>query len=358
MKLFGFNISTALLVLAILLVLYLLFWPVKINPAAWKPEKLPEAAGVFQPNDLLHGIERLAEGFYGPESVAIAPNGSIYSGLADGRIIKINREGDTVEVFARTAEPLGMKCDRAGNLVIADATAGLISISPAGEVTLLTNEAGGSRILFADDLVIGSDGKIYFSEASTKFTNPETSADIFEHRPNGRVLVYDPDTQETKVLLDQRYFPNGMALGPGDRTLLFTETSKYRVSRLWLSGEKAGTVDVFIDNLPGFPDNITFNGSDTFWLALVNGPKDRKSLDFLLPRPFLRKVLWRLPFLVNLPKRGSGYFLGLDLDGKVIHNLQDPNGEVYPNTTSVIEADGVLYIGSYDGNGIARIAVP
>ena len=46
------------------------------------------------------------------------------------------------------------------------------------------------------------------------------------------------------------------------------------------------------------------------------------------------------------------YIFGLDLNGNVIQNLQDPNGEVYPNTTSALEHDGMLNIAGYaDGLG-------
>jgi sugar lactone lactonase YvrE len=44
--------------------------------------------------------------------------------------------------------------------------------------------------------------------------------------------------------------------------VLVNETGAYRISRYWLTGPKAGTHDMFIDNLPGLPDNLAFNGSN------------------------------------------------------------------------------------------------
>jgi len=347
-----------LISLLLVITLYLLFWPVKINPAAWNPPKVPPATGVYAANNLLAGIEILAEGHHGPESVAFDRDGYIYSGLEDGRIIRVSPDGKQVETFAQGGIPLGMKFDAAGNLVVTDGTLGLISVDKSGMITPLTVEVDGSPIIFANDLVIASDGTIYFSDSSVKFTNPETAADMFEHRPNGRLLVYQPETGETRTLLDQLYFSNGVALSPEEDYLLFSETSAYRVMRLWLEGDKKGEVEVFIDNLPGFPDNLTYNGSDTYWLALASSPKNRGSLDMLMPHPFLRKVLWRLPFLVNAPTKGVGYILGLDLEGKVIHNLQDPSGDFYTNTTSAIEHQGYLYIGSFSASGIGRVPAP
>jgi sugar lactone lactonase YvrE len=347
-----------LISLLVAITLYLLFWPVKINPAAWNPPKVPPETGVYAKNNLLAGIEILAEGHHGPEAVAFDQDGYIYSGLEDGRIIRVSPDGKQVETFAQGGIPLGMKFDADGKLIIADGTLGLISVDQAGKITPLTNKVGGSPIIFANDLAIASDGTVYFSDSSKKFTNPETAADMFEHRPNGRLLVYHPKTGETSTLLDELYFPNGVALSPEEDYLLFSETSAYRVKRLWLSGNKKGEVEVFIDNLPGFPDNLTYNGQGTYWLALASSPKNRGSLDMLMPLPFVRKMLWRLPFLVNAPTKGVGYILGLDLAGDVIHNLQDPSGDYISNTTSVIEYEGYLYIGSFSASGIGRVPAP
>lgn len=57
--------------------------------------------------------------------------------------------------------------------------------------------------------------------------------------------------------------------------VLVNETYRYRIVRYWLKGPKAGTHEVFIDNLPGFPDNISSNRKGTFWLALFTVPMTR-----------------------------------------------------------------------------------
>ena len=342
-----------------LIILYLLLWPVSIDPAAWMPPEPPALTGVYAENDHLSGIEILAEGYYGPEAIAIGNDGYLYTGLlSDGRILRISPDGNTIEVFAQAHLPAGMKFDAEGNLIVAEGNYGLTSVDIAGNVTTLTNEIDGIPINFADDLVIASDGKIYFSDASVKYSHAEFLADLFEHHPNGRLLVFDPQTGETSVLLDGLYFPNGVALNPDESFLLFCETSMYRVRRYWLTGDYAGQVDDFIDNLPGFPDNITFNGTDTYWLALAAGPKSRAVRDPLLPKPFMRKVFWRLRGFMSSSGPGEGYILGLDLDGNVKYNLQDPNGEFYPNTTSAIEANGMLYLGSHMNDGIGKIPAP
>ena len=268
--------------------------------------------------------------------------------------MRFRPDGGGPENFADTkGRPLGLQFDRDGNLIVADAYKGLLSVSRDGAVSLLTKEAGGRPIGCPNDLDIASDGTVYFTDASSKFPISIYKYDILEHRPNGRFLAYDPATKQTRVLLDRLHFANGVALGPGEEYVLVVETGEYKVWRLWLRGPRAGQREIFIDNLPGFPDNVTFNGRDTFWLALVT-PRNAL-LDRLLPHPFLRKIVLRLPsFLQPAPER-FGFVLGLSPEGRVTQNLQDPTGQHYYSVSSALERDGVLHLGSLSEDAVGRL---
>jgi len=337
--------------------LYLLFWPVPIDPAAWTPPTAPALTGVYEPNDRLASVERLGKGAcIGPEDVAIDDQGRIYSGMEDGRILRFQPDGSNPEVFAHTGgAPLGLRFDAAGNLVVADCIKGLLSIDPKGSVTVLSTEQGGIPFKFTDDIDIAADGTIYFSDASFKFRPGEDITDLMEHRPNGRLLAYDPKTKTTRLVLDKLYFANGVAVSPDQSFVLVVETGEYRVQRYWLTGSQRGKSDVFIDNLPGFPDGISSNGKDTFWLALVS-PRD-PSVDALLPKPFVRKIIMRLPEAIMPAATNYGFVLGLDTDGRIVHNLQDPSGS-YAQITNVVENKGMLYLGSLVEDAIGRLPVP
>src|SRR6185503_20520836 len=105
--------------------------------------------------------------------------------------------------------PLGLIFDREGNLIVADAIKGLLSVNKAGEVTVLADEADGAKFGCLNDLDVGADGTIYFTEASSKFPMSQFANDILEHQPNGRFLAYDPKTQKTRTIVDGIYFANG-----------------------------------------------------------------------------------------------------------------------------------------------------
>ncbi len=349
---------TCTAVLLIFSIAYLLFWPVHINPAAWTPPKIPDLTGRYAPNDRLIDIERLAEGMgVGPEAATFDKNGRLYTGLEDGTILSMRADGSQIETIVNTGgRPAGLEFDSVGNLIVADAVKGLLSVAPDGKIKVLTDEAGGIPIRLANDIDIAKDGKIYFSDSSMKYAS--VMKDLFEHRPNGRLLIYCPATKITRVLLDTLYFANGVALSVDESFVLVNEMWKYRVRRYWLSGPRKGQSDFFIENLPGLPDNITSNGKDLFWIALLHGPEGRRSWDSLLPKPFLRKIIWRLPeFLKPAPKR-CGYVLGLDNNGVIVYNLQDPAGKKYAKISSAIEHDGMLYFGSISETAMGRLPTP
>jgi len=333
---------------------YLLFWPTPVNPVAWTALQAPALDGVYAYNEKLKDLQRLAVGLgAGPEAIAVDAVGRVYTGYSDGRVLQFSPTGSHYTVLGNTeGRPLGITFGPNGGLIIADARKGLLHYG--AQITALATEADGLPFGFTDDAdntVMTKD--VYFTDASHKFGYGEHMEDILEHGANGRLLVHNVQTQETRTLLKDLHFANGVAVGPDDAYVLVNETSEYRVLRYWLKGEKAGTHEVFIDNLPGFPDNITFNGKDRFWLALA-APRD-ELLDKMAGDVFMRKVVARLPsFLQPAPKKHS-FVLGLDTEGKVIANLQYAGGDAYAPITSVREHGPWLYFGSLTENAIGRL---
>jgi len=119
--------------LVVLLLLYLLLWPVPIDPIAWTPPDNPGLIGAYDVNNILAQAELypLADG-YGPEDTTLGPDGLIYTGLADGSIVRFSSDnGDTLKAIANTGgRPLGLEFDN-DRLYIADAFIGLIYIDNA-----------------------------------------------------------------------------------------------------------------------------------------------------------------------------------------------------------------------------------
>ena len=241
--------------------------------------------------------------------------------------------------------PLGLAFDPGGNLIVADAIKGLLSIARDGAVTVLTTEADGVPFGCTNDLDVAADGTIYFTDASSKFPlNELHSGYILEHGPNGRFFAYDPKTKTTRTLLRDLCFANGVAISPDQSFALVIETGSYRLHRFWLKGAKQGTSEIFIDNLPGFPDGLSSNGKDKFLAGAGHAARRRARQTAATSLP--QKIVARLPKLLQpAPKRYS-FVLGLDVNGRVIDNLQNGSPDCYAEIANVVERNGVLYFGS------------
>ena len=345
----------SVLVVVSLLLGYLFFWPVPFSPA---PDKLsgvnPAGTGVYAKNSKLAQAQMINSGA-GPEGIAIDRQGRLYTGLHDGRIVRI--DGDEISELANTGgRPLGLEFDKAGRLIIADAHKGLLSLAPDGTLKVLTAKYDGKPLIFVDDVAIADDGKIYFSDASAKYKMGAEIVEAFERRPSGRLFVYNPTDGSTRLLLDKLHFSNGVALGANDAFVLVNETFAYRITRLWLKGDKKGQSEVFTDNLPGFPDNITEAPDGGFWVALVSARTEQ--LDAMIESPFRRKIAWRVLSLTgSSPVVPHSYAIKLNAAGQPVDSLEDDSGHIFM-MTSVIERAGKLYLGSLINDAIGVVSAP
>ncbi|MBD9499851.1 SMP-30/gluconolactonase/LRE family protein [Pseudomonas sp. PDM23] len=345
-----------LVLLAVAVAVYLALTPSPIDPLAWTPPKAPPMTGVMEPNDTLMKAELLAQGqIVGPEDTAVDSQGRVFAGLDDGRIVRIGADGKAESFVETGGRPLGLAFDKNGKLIVADAWKGLLEIDPQGKIRVLTDSADGVPFAFTDDLDIASDGRIYFSDASSRFHQPDYILDLLEARPHGRLLRYDPATGKTETLLKDLYFANGVALSQNEDFVLVNETYRYRITRYWLKGEKAGQHEVFIDNLPGLPDNLASDRSGTFWVAL---PSPRKAdADMIQQMPWLKRQLTKLPRAV-LPKPVPyGLVIQVNEKGEIVRSLHDTSGQHLRMVTSAKPVNGVLYLGSLENDRIGRLPI-
>jgi len=164
-----------------------------------------------------------------------------------------------------------------------------------------------------------------------------------EHVSHGRLLVYDPASRRTSTLLKGLAFANGVAVRHDQTFVPANETGNYRVMRYWIEGPNKGKSEPFIENLPGFPDNISTGLEGRYWVAFVS-PRN-PLLDDLSEKPFLRKVIQRFPAFSRPKATAYGHIIAIDGNGKVLKDLQDANTG-YPQNTSVTETKERLYLGS------------
>ncbi|MGI9271999.1 MAG: SMP-30/gluconolactonase/LRE family protein [Woeseiaceae bacterium] len=349
-KALGWAIGIAVALVA----LYLLFWPVSVAPVAWDA---PVDRGFVVPyasNKALQRVQAYDIGPYaGPEDITAGSDGHLYSTAEDGTILRYGIRD--VEVFARTGgRPLGIEADRDGSLVVANAYLGLQRIASDGSVETILDEVDGQPLVYADDLAIASDGRIYFTEASTKFGVASSGGsyeasllDLNEHGGHGLVIEFNPRNGESRILLDGVNFANGVAISDDDSFLLIAETGSYRILKYWLVGDKAGQSEVLLDNLPAFPDNINSGLNGRFWIGLV-APRSAL-LDRFSASPLMRKIMQRFPAPLRPRAVPHSQVIAINGDGEVLMNLHDASAR-FPALTGVLETRDTLYLSSLFGH--------
>lgn len=344
-----------------LVAVYLLAWPVPIDPVAWQAPKPLDYAGAHARNDRLAGVELVSiTPEVGPEHIEVGPDGHLYTGTLSGTVLRFDANGSTPEVVARTSgRPLGLAFDANGEMLIADAIRGLLAVDEAGEVRVLTDTVAGTPILFADAVIVAGDGRILLTDATQRMsprvygTFDAALLDILEHSCTGRVLEFDPAAASTRVVAHGLCFPNGVALSADEQSLLIAETGTYRVLKIPRAangldvGEalrtQAGDVTVLLDNLPGFPDNLTRGADGRYWTGFTK-PRSA-AIDSMSGKPWLRALTLRLPRALWPVPPTYGHVIAFDEQGRIVYDLQDPAGRL-PETSGATEHDGKLYVQS------------
>ncbi|GIE32381.1 strictosidine synthase family protein [Actinoplanes italicus] len=323
-----------------------------IRPRRWSPPAL--APG--EPAAPLRVLYTLPTGGHGPEDVVFDADGRMITGLADGRIVRIDPANGDRTVLAETGgRPLGLHPGADGGVLVCDHDRGLLRVATDGTVEVLVDTVDGEPLTFASNVVEAPDGTIYFTSSTTRWNLDDHLGDVFEHSCTGRLLQRDPSGAVT-VLLDGLKFANGLVLAADGLSLLVAETAGYRIQRYLLDGPRAGTTEMLVENLPGFPDNLWLGSDGLIWAGIA-APRDRL-LDRLLPLPgFLRLLVWNLPVAFRPGAVPIAWVMAFDPTGRIVHDLRSSDGS-YGFVTSAAEHNGTLVAGSLTRDDIAILATP
>jgi sugar lactone lactonase YvrE len=345
------------------LILVWLIWPNRVDPAYWQEPEAPALTGPLEPRGRLQDAELIGRGLIATsEDIAIDDDGAVYASQHAGSVARLIETEDGWQhdaEFVLTSLPaLGLQWSPDGRLIAA-ASDGLYGLdTSSGEIELLTATDGNGRALgFADDLDIGPDGVIYFTDASWKWANRSDRTtyqlDMAENRPYGVLIAHDPSTGETRNLVEDLYFANGVAMAADGRSVFFLETYRYRLSRYWLEGPAAGQVEIIDDNLPGIPDGVMGDGEGRLYIAMDT--QRVPIMRFLHENPFWTAMITKLPEWIWLRAgRPKGFILVMDEDGTYLDSYHDPDGRFGLIANVVPTADGDLWIGSLTEGVVGR----
>ncbi len=375
------KISLGVAVLVLVAVVVFLLLPSPIDPIERRIGQSVPLDGVLTPNDALRDVELIGEGsINNPEDVAFDAIGRMYVGsrdVANGSAVgkddinpQIKRVTFLPDGTYRIEEwvklpgggPLDLRFDRAGNLFVSSWEQGLLKIAPDKTITTLVADGtiiDGSPFEYADGQTIHSDGRIFFTQGTKgDFSSSRVVLDVLSGRGFGRLLEYNPKTKTTRVLIPDLSFGNGVVLAPDESYVLVSDQFRYTIKRYWLTGAKAGTEDVFADNLPGFVHNIFLDQDGVLWAAITQ-PRNLL-VDGLSNLPWLRTQIAKLPAtLFNTApsrderQRSRGFVVKMNLQGQYLGLYGNPPAKLNTISSAVMH-DGYLYVGSITGGPVIR----
>lgn len=291
------------------------------------------------------------------EDPAITPDGRVYTGLDDGRLVRVDEDGSVIEVArVGTGQILGVEIHPDGWLVCCSADDGLFRVDPdSGTTEALTTSVERRPLMLTNNAHVADDGTTFFTESTTRFPLEWYRGDILEHSQTGSVFARAA-SGDLDQLVTGLAFANGVVATPGEDSVLVAETAGYAIHKVWVGGSKAGTSELFATALPGFLDNLSVGPTGTIWAPIVN-PRN-PILDWLLPRPpFLRKAIWATPESLQPRPASVCRILGFSADGSITHHFEGP-GDQFGFVTGVREHDGKLWLASVERPALAVFDLP
>ncbi|MHA3023350.1 SMP-30/gluconolactonase/LRE family protein [Mycobacterium sp. BMJ-28] len=323
-----------------------------IHPVRWQP---PPVAPL--PDFPLPELTVVPVPGHGPEDVVTDTDGALWTGLVDGRIVRVTPDGVATVAAHTGGRPLGLHIARDGRVLVCDSHRGLLALDPGtGALSTLVADVDGRPLRFCSNVTETGHGTIYFTESTSDFHFEWFKAAILEARGTGGLYRLNPDGT-VSTLADGLYFANGVTVTADGSALVFAETQGRRLSKYWLTGHRAGTVTPLAQHLPGMPDNISTGSDGRIWVALVcpvNAPAE-----WLAPRaPVLRRLLWRLPAGLQPDMPSQVWAVAFDPDsGAAVAGIRgtDPR---FGQVTGVVERDGRLWMSTIGSSALAHCALP
>jgi gluconolactonase len=226
-------------------------------------------------------VERLATGCRWAEGPVYIGDGRclLWSDVPNNRIMRWDEETGAVSAFRKPSNfANGNTRDRQGRLVTCEhGGRRVVRTEYDGSITVLADNLGGKRLNSPNDVVVKSDGSVWFtdpvfgilSDYEGYKAEPEVDANVYRIDPTGRL----------EVVAEGVLGPNGLCFSP-DETILYVVESRGVPSRKILAydlvdgGAKLANRRILIDAGPGTPDGMRCDVDGNLWCGWGMGSPD------------------------------------------------------------------------------------
>jgi gluconolactonase len=172
-------------------------------------------------------LERLATGFHHAEGpVWESTTGTLYFNDVPAGILYRWQPGEGLSPFRDpSGNANGLTLDHKGRLLVCESGNRRVTrYRSDGSTTVLAAYFRGRRLNSPNDIVVKSDGIVYFTDPSFGPDGP-----LVQELPFQGVYRLDPATCALRLVVDDFALPNGLALSPDERILYIDDTARRHV---------------------------------------------------------------------------------------------------------------------------------
>lgn len=211
-------------------------------------------------------LEKLAEGLSHSEGPVYVPEDDsvLWSDVSGNRLYRW-RPTQGVSIIREPSYYQNGNCrDLEGRIVsCSHGLRAIIRRDYDGEWRVLVSHYQGNRLNSPNDLVVRSDGTIWFTDPPFGLTQPNEGCGGNQDQPGSFVYCFDPTTKEITAVITEMERPNGLAFSPDETILYVSDTSQvnYRQGHHYIRAydivdTQASNGRVFAVVEPGQPDGI------------------------------------------------------------------------------------------------------
>ncbi|HEY4067728.1 MAG TPA: SMP-30/gluconolactonase/LRE family protein [Burkholderiaceae bacterium] len=288
-----------------------------MNTDLWQPStRYPDPAiEIIDPSFAKYrlfsaAVERLATGTRWGEGPVYFGDGRylLWSDIPNNRILKWEESSGATSVFRGPSNYAnGHTRDRQGRLISCEHGRQVTRTEYDGSVTVLADRFEGKRLNSPNDVVVKSDGSIWFTDPHFGILT-DYEGGIAEQELPQNVYRLDPQTGALTAVVTGVTGPNGLCFSP-DETLLYLVESRALPNRLIVAydvvngGTAIANRRVLIDAGPGTPDGFRCDVDGNLWCGWGMG---REELDGVMVFNPEGKLIGR----IRLPERCANVCFG------------------------------------------------
>ncbi len=299
-----------------------------------EPKTFPNHRSTIAPEDLLQGIEVIDDlflelidrdteiqkhwtGCEWAEGPVYFPEGDyvLWSDVPNDRILKFDAHSRVTTVFREPCNNTnGHFRDQQGQLISCEHAANRISrTAPDGSVTCLVDNWQGKRLNSPNDLVVKSDGTIWFTDPPYGILSDREGNQRESELEGNFTYRFDPKSKELSIVDNVADRPNGLAFSPDETMLYLADTGEPKDITVFNVTKDAATLSnrrLFAKVRPGAADGLRVDERGNIWTSARDGVQCYSPNGSLLGK-------------ILIPEQATANLVFGDKDGKRIYICGD-----------------------------------